>query len=277
MAGNPLGQAVAYPAAYDPALLAPIPRVDNRAALGLLNNALPFTGADVWNAFEISWLDMQGQPQVARGRFIFPCTSTNLVESKSLKLYLNSLNQHHLDGVDALTSLIGADLARAADAEVQVVVQAFTGMQEVLEKPDGLCLDQLSVSCSDYEVNPALLRLTDADASFEELVEEVLYTDVFRSLCPVTGQPDWASVVICYHGSRIDHAALLRYLVSYRVHRDFHENCVERIFCDITRACRPQSLSVEANFLRRGGLDINPVRSSDDSINYMLLPRYNRQ
>jgi 7-cyano-7-deazaguanine reductase len=277
MAGNPLGQQVAYPKAYDPSLLVPIPRAGNRAEPGLLDDALPFTGADVWNAYEISWLDLQGQPQVARGRFIFPCTSTNLIESKSLKLYLNSLNQHRLDSVDALTDLVRQDLSSAADADVQVVVQTFGGMQEVLEKPDGLCLDLLSVPCSDYEVNPALLRLTDADASFEELVEEVLYTDVFRSLCPVTGQPDWASVVICYHGPRIEHAALLRYLVSYREHQDFHENCVERIFCDITRACRPQRLSVEANFLRRGGLDINPVRSSDDSINYMLLPRYIRQ
>jgi 7-cyano-7-deazaguanine reductase len=277
MAGKHLGHHVDYPKHYDPLVLVPIPRAHNRGALGLSADALPFTGADVWNAFELSWLSWQGQPHVARGRFVVPCTSPNIIESKSLKLYLNSLNQHRFTDLDEAAATIKADLSAAAGADVDVVIQSFGGMQEVLEVPDGSCLDELDLACEHFEVLPALLRLADTDNLFEALVEEVLYTDVFRSLCPVTGQPDWATVVICYHGPGIEHASLLRYLVSYREHRDFHENCVERIYCDILQYCRPQSLSVEANFLRRGGLDINPVRASDESVNYMLLPRYNRQ
>lgn len=277
MGTNPLGQQVAYPKAYDPGQLLPIPRAENRAHLGI-GSELPFTGADVWNAFELSWLDLRGLPQVARGRFIFPCTSPNLIESKSLKLYLNSLNQHRFADRDAAVATIQADLSQAAGAEVQVMVQPFKGMQELLEMPDGTCLDTLDIACDHYETAAELLRPALAsNALGEAAVEEVVYTDLFRSLCPVTGQPDWATVVVCYHGAPIDHAALLRYLVSFREHRDYHENCVERIYCDILQRCRPQSLSVEANFLRRGGLDINPVRASSDSINYVLLPRYNRQ
>ena len=277
MATNPLGQQVAYPGAYDPDQLLPIPRAENRAQLGI-GSDLPFTGADVWNAFELSWLDLRGLPQVARGRFIFPCTSPNLIESKSLKLYLNSLNQHRFADRDAAVATIQTDLSQVAGAAVQVMVQPFKGMQELLEMPDGTCLDALEVACDRYEVDAALLRQQLASSALgEAVVEEVLYTDLFRSLCPVTGQPDWATVVICYQGAPIDHAAVLRYLVSFREHRDYHENCVERIYCDLMQRCQPQSLSLEANFLRRGGLDINPVRSSSDSINYVLLPRYNRQ
>lgn len=277
MGGNPLGQQVAYPRAYDPSLLVAIPREENRSALGINTDALPFTGADVWNAFEISWLNTMGQPQVARGRLVFPCTSPNLIESKSLKLYLNSLNLHHFAAADAVASTIEQDLSVVAGAPVQVVVQAFSGMQEVIDVPDGICLDQQELNCDVYDVDAALLQPAAGSQQFAEVVDEVLYSDVFRSLCPVTGQPDWATVVICYQGPRIDHGGLLKYLVSFREHRDFHENCVERIYCDIQQQCRPQGLSVEANFLRRGGLDINPVRSSGDSINYILLPRYNRQ
>lgn len=277
MATNPLGQQVAYPGAYDPDQLLPIPRAENRAQLGI-GSDLPFTGADVWNAFELSWLDLRGLPQVARGRFIFPCTSPNLIESKSLKLYLNSLNQHRFADRDAAVATIQTDLSQVAGAAVQVMVQPFKGMQELLEMPDGTCLDALEVACDRYEVDAALLRQQLASSALgEAVVEEVLYTDLFRSLCPVTGQPDWATVVICYQGAPIDHAAVLRYLVSFREHRDYHENCVERIYCDLMQRCQPQSLSVEANFLRRGGLDINPVRACSDSINYVLLPRYNRQ
>lgn len=277
MGMNPLGQQVAYPQAYDPGQLLPIPRAENRAQLGI-GSELPFTGADVWNAFELSWLDLRGLPQVARGRFIFPCSSPNIIESKSLKLYLNSLNQHRFADRDAAVATIQADLSLAAGADVQVMVQPFKGMQELLETPDGTCLDTLDIACDHYEVTADLLRPALASNALGAAeVEEVLFTDLFRSLCPVTGQPDWATIVICYQGAPIDHAALLRYLVSFREHRDYHENCVERIFCDLMQRCQPQSLSVEANFLRRGGLDINPVRASSDSVNYVLLPRYNRQ
>lgn len=272
-----LGKQVAYPQHYDAALLVPIARADNRKALGIDAAALPFCGADIWNAFELSWLDTHGKPQVTRGRFIFPCTSPALVESKSLKLYLNSLNQHAFADINAARACIQQDLSTAAGATVEVLLQDFRGMQEVLDAPTGVCLDQLDLACEHYEVEPTLLQLTGTDAAFEQLVDEVLYTDLFRSRCPITGQPDWATMTVCYQGPQIDHASLLRYLVSYRLHNDFHENCVERIFCDIKSHCRPHSLSVEANFLRRGGLDINPVRSISEMMDYVLFPRYNRQ
>jgi 7-cyano-7-deazaguanine reductase len=277
MKENPLGKQLPYPEQYDPQLLLPIVRTENRTKLGVEANVLPFCGADVWNAFELSWLDTAGKPQVARGRFIFPCTSPALIESKSLKLYLNSLNQHCFDSIDAVQACIAADLAQTAGAEVQVLVQPFAGMQEILDVPTGISLDTLDIACEVYQPDPALLQPADNNTLFEGLVDEVLYTDLFRSRCPLTGQPDWATVTVCYSGPQIDHAALLRYLVSYRLHNDYHENCVERIFCDILRQCRPQSLSVEANFLRRGGLDINPVRATGEMMDYVLFPRYNRQ
>lgn len=274
MAGDVLGRQVDCPRVYDPALLVPIPRAANREALGLDPAQLPFMGSDVWNAYELSWLNAVGLPQVARARFIFPADSPNMVESKSFKLYLNSLNLHRFYTLDDLVHTLREDLARAAGTAVEVLVQPFSGMREVLEAPDGICLDKLAVSCADYEVNAELLALQEGG---EAEVEEVLYTDLFRSLCPVTGQPDWATVLISYRGPAIDHAALLRYLVSYREHGDFHENCAERIYCDIQQRCQPRYLGVEANFLRRGGLDINPLRSTSDDINPVNLPRYNRQ
>ncbi len=277
MKENPLGKAVAYPERYDPELLVPLPRADNRRKLGLDSDQLPFQGADVWNAYELSWLDPKGLPQVARGRFIFPCTSDFLIESKSLKLYLNSLNQSVFVDSDAVAACIGADLSHSSGMAVEVLVQPFAGMQEVLEVPTGTCLDALDIDCNRYEVDAALLRTVGAGGQFEEIVDEVLYTDLFRSRCPLTGQPDWATITVCYQGAQIDHAALLRYLVSYRLHHDYHENCAERIYCDIRSRCQPQVLSVEANFLRRGGLDINPVRASTASMDYVLFPRYNRQ
>lgn len=272
-----LGKATPYPERYDPALLMPIPRAENRERLGLNVSDLPFCGADIWNAFELSWLNMKGKPQVARGRFIFPCTSPSLIESKSFKLYLNSLNQHAFKDIDEARSCIAQDLSHAAGAEVDVLLQPFSGMQEVIDVPTGICLDNQDITCTQFEPDVELLELTDADAAFEALVDEVLYTDLFRSRCPVTGQPDWATVTVCYQGPQIDHASLLQYLVSYRQHHDFHENCVERIYRDVLQRCRPQSLSVEANFLRRGGLDINPVRATSEMMDYVLFPRYNRQ
>jgi len=273
----PLGQQVAYPDHYDPSQLAPIPRTDNRQRLGVTGAELPFCGADIWNAFELSWLDPQGKPQVARARFIFPCQSLAIIESKSFKLYLNSLNQEPFSDINAVRDCLKRDLSVAAGAEVDVLLQPFSGMQELIEAPTGISLDNLEIACEHYQVEPALLQLADPDAAFEQLVDEILYTDLFRSRCPITGQPDWGSVTVCYQGPQIDRAALLRYLVSYRLHDDFHENCVERIFLDIKQICRPHSLSVEANFLRRGGLDINPVRATAEMMDYVLYPRYNRQ
>jgi 7-cyano-7-deazaguanine reductase len=277
MTENLLGKSVTYPERYDPAVLVPIPRTAARQLLGLANDNLPFCGADIWNAYELSWLDSKGLPQVARARFVFPFDSNNLIESKSLKLYLNSLNQQSFDYRDEVAACIKQDLSNAADADVDVMVQPFAGMQEVLDAPGGICLDTLEIACEHYQPRTELLKLASSDDRLEAIVDEVLYTDLFRSCCPITGQPDWATVTVCYQGPQISQPGLLQYLVSYRQHNDYHENCVERIFCDIKDQCRPQSLSVEANFLRRGGLDINPVRATDDAMDYVLYPRYNRQ
>jgi 7-cyano-7-deazaguanine reductase len=277
MVGPVLGQQTPYPRQYDPALLAPVSRAANRAGLGVANDKLPFCGADIWNAYELSWLDAKGLPQVARGRFIFPCTSPNLIESKSLKLYLNSLNQQQFNSEAEVQACLWRDLSKVAGEDVQVLLQPFRGMQELLEAPTGISLDALDADCDCYETDAGLLQLAGTDQPFTSLVDEVLYTDLFRSLCPVTGQPDWATVTVCYQGEQISHEGLLRYLVSYRNHQGFHENCVEQIYCDIMQQCHPQTLSVEANFLRRGGLDINPVRSSEETMDYVLFPRYNRQ
>ena len=277
MSSTFLGESVAYPELYDPGLLVPLARAENRELLGLHAADLPFCGADIWNAFELSWLNPQGMPQVARGRFIFPCTSPALIESKSLKLYLNSLNQHAFADIASARNCIKQDLSNAAGAQIDVLLQPFSGMQEVLDVPTGLNLDSQNVACTQFETDAQLLQLTDANAAFEAIVDEVLYTDLFRSRCPITGQPDWATITICYQGPQINHASLLQYLVSYRLHADYHENCVERIYCDVLQRCRPQSLSVEANFLRRGGIDINPVRATSEMMDYALYPRYNRQ
>lgn len=277
MKENPLGKTVRYPEHYDPQLLLALPRAVNRKVLGIDSKTLPFCGADIWNAYELSWLNPAGKPQAGRGRFIFPCTSPNLVESKSLKLYLNSLNQHRFSDFEAARNCIRQDLGTVAGAAVEVLVQPFGGMKEFLEVPEGICLDKLNVSCEQFETDAELLFLAGAGDMFDAVVDEIVYTDLFRSRCPMTGQPDWATITVCYQGSQIDHAALFRYLMSYRLHHDYHENCVERIYCDIMEKCHPQSLSVEANFLRRGGLDINPVRSTTEAMDYVLFPRFNRQ
>lgn len=250
----PLGRPVDYPRNYDPTLLFPIPRAQGRARLGLRDDVLPFTGADRWHAYELGWLDARGKPVVATATITVPATSPHLVESKSLKLYLNSLNATRFDSVDVVRHRIADDLSQAADARVEV---AF-GLPAIDAHDTAITIDALELDCDTYDApNPALL-----DAAGDEYVEEALRSDLLKSNCPVTGQPDWASVHIAYHGPRIDRAGLLRYLVSFRDHAEFHEQCVERIFVDVLARCRPQILSVEARFTRRGGLDINPWRTT---------------
>jgi 7-cyano-7-deazaguanine reductase len=251
----PLGRRVAYPHAYDPALLFAIPRALGRSELGINPDALPFTGIDRWHAYELGWLDPRGKPCVATATFELPATTPNLVESKSLKLYLNSFNAARFEHADAVRSRIAADLARCADGEVQVRF----GLPALAD--DGsLLIDALELEIDDY--GPPNAGHLQADADQE--VEQSLRSDLLKSNCPVTGQPDWASVRIAYRGARIDHAGLLRYLVSFRDHCEFHEQCVERIFVDLLARCRPHSLSVEARYTRRGGLDINPWRATAD-------------
>ena len=256
----PLGREVAYPRAYDPALLFPITRAQGRSALGLGGN-LPFAGHDRWHAYELSWLDGRGRPVVETATFLVPADSPNLIESKSLKLYLNSLNGSRFDSRAGVLERITADLSAAAGAPVTVAfglppVDAGDGAMPGAAAP--VSLDLLEVDCSEYDTpDPTLL---DADGA--DLADEVLHSTLLKSNCPVTGQPDWASIRIAYRGPRIDRAGLLRYLVSFREHAGFHEQCVEQVFTDILARCRPEALSVEARYTRRGGLDINPWRAT---------------
>ena len=249
-----LGREIAYPSQYDPDLLFPIPRRASREQVGIDETALPFIGHDRWHAYELGWLDMRGKPQAAAATFIVPCESPNLVESKSLKLYLNSLNDERFDSAEALRTRIAADLSARAGAEIAVEF----GLPAFDEGQDGDSLDELDIEISDYgPPNPAYLS-ADADT----IVRERVHTRLFKSNCPVTGQPDWASIVIDYHGPRLDRAGLLRYLVSFRRHNEFHEQCVERVFAEVMSRCASLALSVEARFTRRGGLDINPWRAT---------------
>jgi 7-cyano-7-deazaguanine reductase len=253
-----LGREVAYPAGYDPTLLFPIPRAGARAELGLdAAQPLPFTGHDRWLAYELSWLDARGKPQVATATLHVPHDSPNLVESKSLKLYLNSLNGERFASAQALRERIAGDLSRSAGAPVEV---AF-GLPPLAADDAGAggeSIDGVEADFDDYgPPNAAYLRADDTAQ-----VEEYLRSALLKSNCPVTGQPDWASLHLRYRGPRIDRAGLLRYLVSFREHAGFHEQCVERIFLDVLRHCRPAGLSVEARYTRRGGLDINPWRAT---------------
>ncbi len=257
-----LGHEVAYPSHYDAGLLFPIPRAAGRAELGIADGApgsspgqaLPFIGHDRWHAYEISWLDARGKPHVATATFTVPCASPNLVESKSLKLYLNSLNAERFNSEEALRERIALDLSARAGADVAV---AF-GLPEMVEAAAGESIDALDIDIDDYgPPNPTHLSADPA-----QVVEESLSSHLLKSNCPVTGQPDWASVALSYRGPRIDRAGLLRYLVSFRDHAGFHEQCVERMFRDVLARCRPQALSIEARYTRRGGLDINPWRAT---------------
>jgi 7-cyano-7-deazaguanine reductase len=256
---SPLGKATDYPDRYDPALLFPIARSAQREAIGI-SGALPFRGVDLWTAYEISWLDPQGKPQLAVGEFRVPADSPAIVESKSLKLYLGSFAQEALPGIEALGRRIAADLARVCGADVQVALtQAALFRGLAIEELPGESLDALDVAVDAYELAPEVLGAAEVGA------EETLRSALFRTNCPVTGQPDYADVMVRYRGPRIDRTALLRYFVSYRKHAAFHETCVERIFVDLLERCRPQALTVYARFLRRGGIDINPFRSNVES------------
>lgn len=251
---SPLGREVAYPDRFDPGLLYPIPRHWAREALGLGESALPFVGHDRWHAYELSWLDAAGVPQVATATVHVPADSPRLIESKSLKLYLNSCNAARFADAEQLRRQIEGDLGAAAGAPVSL---AF-GLPPFAQDADGESIDAETVEIACYGPPDAgLLRIAD-----ERLVEETLRSAVLKSNCPVTGQPDWADLTVAYRGPHIDRGSLLRYLVSFRDHAEFHEQCVERIFIDLMAQCRPLQLSVEARYTRRGGLDINPWRAT---------------
>ncbi len=252
-----LGREVAYPTGYDPTLLFPIPRAGARAELGLAADApLTFEGHDRWHAYELGWLDGRGKPRTATATLRVPAASPNLVESKSLKLYLNSLNGARFADDDALRACIEADLSRCAGAPVALAFGLPPMVRD--DAADGRSLDAIEADFDEY--GPPNAAHLSADAG--DTVDEHLCSDLLKSNCPVTGQPDWASVHLRYRGPRIDRTGLLRYLVSFREHAEFHEQCVERIFLDVLQRCAPADLSVEARYTRRGGLDINPWRGT---------------
>jgi 7-cyano-7-deazaguanine reductase len=255
----PLGREVEYPQSPDARVLFPIARAQSRAELGLAH-ALPFAGTDLWNAYEFSWLDDRGKPRVAIMELRVPCDSPNLIESKSLKLYLNGYAQTRFDDPLSLRSAIARDLSAAAGANVEVaLVDASEFASLKIGELPGASLDYLELDIADY--GPPRPEHLHVHAHARQ-TEEALTTQLFRSNCPVTSQPDWAALQIRYAGTPLDHAGLLRYLVSYRNHCGFHEACVERIFMDISARCAPRALSVYARFTRRGGLDINPWRAT---------------
>ena len=255
---SPLGKTSAYQTQYAPELLFPIPRQQKRDELAIAGT-LPFFGVDIWNAYELSWLNMRGKPQVAMATITVPADSPNIIESKSFKLYLNSFNQTKLANTDALLALLREDLTSAAGAPVQVSLVLPEHFERLkMGELDGLLLDRLDIEVDAYRPAPELLSANHEDAP----VEETLLSHLLKSNCLVTGQPDWASVQIHYVGPQIDQEGLLRYLIGFREHNEFHEQCVERIFVDVLRQCQPHKLAVYARYTRRGGLDINPWRSN---------------
>ncbi|CCO49388.1 NADPH-dependent 7-cyano-7-deazaguanine reductase [Vibrio nigripulchritudo SOn1] len=261
LAGLTLGQKTEYSSQYDPSLLQGVPRSLNRDDIQLTGD-LPFVGVDIWTLYELSWLNRNGLPQVAVGEVMLPATSPNLVESKSFKLYLNSYNQTQFDSWEQVQASLVKDLSECAGEPVEVVINPVSHYDnQPIVSLQGECIDDQDIKIESYEFDPELLR----NASSDEMVTETLVSNLLKSNCLITNQPDWGSVSIEYTGSRIDREALLRYLVSFREHNEFHEQCVERIFTDIQKYCAPTSLTVFARYTRRGGLDINPYRSTEQS------------
>ena len=263
-AQSPLGKTASYIDQYDPALLFPLPRAAKRQELGL-GERVPFFGADVWTAFEVSWLNPRGKPQLALAHITVPCETPNIIESKSFKLYLNSFNNTRFADAAEVLARLRADLSeaawRGASSPASLGVRLLGPDlfdQEPVRELDGLSLDRLDIDCERYTPAPDLLRTTKGEAP----VTETLVSNLLKSNCLVTGQPDWGSVQIHYSGDAIDQEGLLQYLVSFRNHNEFHEQCVERIFMDIWQRCAPTRLTVYARYTRRGGLDINPFRTS---------------
>jgi 7-cyano-7-deazaguanine reductase len=257
MAQLELGKHSTYDAHYNPDKLLAIPRKPKRKEIGV-PDVLPFLGYDIWNHYEVSWLNQKGKPQVAMAEIIYPCDSPNIIESKSMKLYFNSLNNTQFQDISAVQTLIQDDISKRIGCKSQVKilplplntalsVSGFTGHH----------IDHLDIEIQNYTVSPDLLSTED------KTVHETICSDLLKSNCLVTGQPDWASIQIEYRGKKINHENLLKYIISYRNHNEFHEQCIERIFMDIMLRCQPTSLTVYGRFTRRGGLDINPLRSTE--------------
>ena len=258
-----LGQKTEYASQYDRALLQPVPRALNRDGLGITQNQ-PFTiGADIWTAYEISWLNEKGLPQVAIADIYLDYQSQNLIESKSFKLYLNSFNQSKFADVNAVQQTMQRDLIECAQGDVKVRLNPVAVYDsQKINHLQGDCIDEQDIEITSYEFNADWLK----DCVSDEIVEEKLVSHLLKSNCLITNQPDWGTLHIHYIGKKIDHEKLLRYVVSFRQHNEFHEQCVERIFCDLMHYAKPEKLTVYARYTRRGGLDINPFRSNFDNL-----------
>ena len=270
-----LGKTTEYKDQYDPSLLYGVPRSLNRDNIGLNDpQNLPFKGYDTWYGYELSWLNSKGKPVVALAKFEFDYQNTNIVESKSFKLYLNSFNQTRFDSQAKVIEHLEQDLAACAQGTAKVTL--FTPDEIAHFSPKklpGVCLDDADISIDDYQFDPNLLTLKDNQNA--ESVKQTFHSHLLKSNCLITNQPDWASVVIDYQGPALDEHALLRYLISFRQHNEFHEQCVERLYNDIYQLAKPQFLSVVAYYTRRGGLDITPYRCSIDKP--LEYTRTNRQ
>ena len=253
---NPLGKSTEYIDQYDASLLYPIARNESWEASGLNRNDVAFYGEDIWNAYEVSWLNSKGKPMVCLAEFRVPASSNNIVESKSFKLYLNSYNQTVFDTAQQAKQQMERDLSAAAGAPIVVILHDTN--PSFPKAPDSHCIDELDIDVSDYDLNPDVLS-----ACGSEQTDVWVCSHLLKSNCPVTGQPDWGSLYINYSGAEIDYEGLLKYVVSLRQHQDFHEQCVERTFRDILERCQPTKLTVIARYVRRGGLDINPIRSTE--------------
>lgn len=249
-----LGKNSTYTAHYEPNLLFAIPRKNKRLEIGI-DTHLPFTGVDIWNHFEVSWLNLKGKPQVGIAEIHVPCDSPNIVESKSMKLYFNSFNNTKIASVDELCEIIKHDLDNVVQSSTFVKIFDINSIAD--SSMHGICLDNLDIACSIYTVHKAYLTTN------ETIVSENLYSHLLKANCLVTKQPDWGSIQIAYNGRQINHENLLRYIVSYRNHNEFHEQCIERIFFDILQICNPAKLSIYGRFTRRGGLDINVFRTTE--------------
>jgi 7-cyano-7-deazaguanine reductase len=258
LSNSPLNKSTSVVSEYDPKQLCAIPRQQTWGKYDY--EQAPYFGIDIWNAYEISWLNLQGLPQVSVGEFRIPLASANIIESKSLKLYLNSFAQTKVENLEKLQQLITDDLSTCAGEAVVVLLFRLDEFDNNIQKFNGICLDELDVEIDTYRRDAHLLQTTQT-----QVKNEKVYSHLLKTNCPVTNQPDWGSLYIEYSGKSIEHEGLLKYIVSFRKECDFHEQCTENIFLDIMQKCQPEDLTVYARYLRRGGLDINPYRSTNST------------